>query len=98
MSTSDDYYAFFMREIVRDVPGEYGIFLPMETWEEVNDNFIPKLEVDERFRGLMVNLRTPSSLKFTFCVLLSSYIVHNWIELRAKRIPYWLLSVHDYSS
>jgi len=57
MLPTDDYYEYFMREIVRDVPGDYGVFLPMQTWEEC-DRFVSKLEGDERFRGLMVNVLT----------------------------------------
>ena len=52
MTNRDDNYESYMREVDRDVPGEFGVFLPMQTLEEVYDNFVPKLEGDGQFRGI----------------------------------------------
>jgi hypothetical protein len=58
MSGSDDDYAFFMREIIKDVPGDHGVYMPMQTFGDVYENFVPKLQGDARFRGLLVNFQT----------------------------------------
>ena len=77
MLPADDYYAFFMREIVRDVPGDYGVFLPMQTWEEVTDKFVHQLERCELFRGLMVNVLTVLlSFKNSHFPVLYTYLLY----------------------